>query len=174
MYSTAPADWAKIISNRLQCLLPFGWKKTNGKFWLSLLLLNYKIWKPLKVCSTNENTVYLDIVVDTLAPYQLIICLDYLLRASIDLMKENGFKLAKERSGRYPTKYDTETDCAEDIALQADKPTQTKTLLHSPERAAAGIGLHFNVDKTNYRCLNQSGHTSALKEGPLKLVDKFT
>ena len=37
---------------------------------------------------------------DTLAPYLFIICLDYVLRTSIDKMKENGFKLTKERSIR--------------------------------------------------------------------------
>ena len=39
---------------------------------------------------------------DTLAPYLFIISLVYILRMSIDLMKENGFKLVKERSRRYP------------------------------------------------------------------------
>ena len=38
----------------------------------------------------------------TLAPYLFIICLDYVLRTSIDIMKDNGFKLAKERSRIYP------------------------------------------------------------------------
>ena len=33
---------------------------------------------------------------DTLAPYLFIICLDYALRMSIDKMKDNGFKMAKE------------------------------------------------------------------------------
>ena len=39
---------------------------------------------------------------DTLAPYLFIICLDYVLWTSIDKMKENGFKLTKERSRKYP------------------------------------------------------------------------
>ena len=33
--------------------------------------------------------------------YVFIVCLDYVLRTSIDKMKENGFKLTKERSRRY-------------------------------------------------------------------------
>ena len=53
------------------------------------------------------DTDYFDIVADvlqgdTLVPYLFIIYLDYVLRTSIDRMKENGFKLAKERSGKYP------------------------------------------------------------------------
>ena len=39
---------------------------------------------------------------DTLAPYLFIICLDYVLRMSIDLMKENGFKLAMEKKQKIP------------------------------------------------------------------------
>ena len=55
------------------------------------------------------DTNYFDIVAgvlkgETLALYLFIICQDYVLRTSIDLMKENGFKQAKERSRRYPHK----------------------------------------------------------------------
>ena len=42
----------------------------------------------------------------------------------------------------------TNTDYDKDIALLADKSAQTETLQHSLERAAAGIGLHVNADKT--------------------------
>ena len=45
------------------------------------------------------ETDYFDIVAgvlqgDTLAPYLFIIGQDYVLRMSIDIMKDNGFKLA--------------------------------------------------------------------------------
>ena len=40
---------------------------------------------------------------DILAPYLFIICLDYVLRTSIDIMKDNGLKQAKESSRRYPS-----------------------------------------------------------------------
>ena len=46
-------------------------------------------------------------------------------------MKENGFKLAKVRSRRYPAQTITDTDYSNDIALLANTPTQAKTLLHS-------------------------------------------
>ena len=56
----------------------------------------------------------------------------------------------------------------------ANTPNQAKTLLHSLERAAAGIGLHVNAHKTEYMCYNQTGDIST-RDGPsLKLVDKFT
>ena len=53
-------------------------------------------------------------------------------------------------------------------------PNQAKTLLHSLERAAAGIGLHIKAHKTEYMCYNQTGDISTLDRTSLKLVDKFT
>ena len=63
-------------------------------------------------------------------------------------MKENGFKLAKERSTRYPTQTMTDTDYADDIPFLANTPAKAESLLLSLERAAGGIGLHVNADKT--------------------------
>ena len=98
----------------------------------------------------------------------------YVLITSIDLMKENGYKLVKERSRRYSAQTITDVDCSYDIALLANTLAQAESLLHSLERAAGGIGLLVNVDKTEYMRFNQRGDISTLKSGPLKLVDKFT
>ena len=97
-----------------------------------------------------------------------------MLRTSIDKIRENGFELKKKRSRRYPTKTITDADHADDIALLANTPNQAETLLHSLERAAAGIGLHVNAHKTEYMCYNQTGDISTLDGTSLKLVDKFT
>ena len=58
--------------------------------------------------------------------------------------------------------------------LLANTPNQAETLLHSLERAIAGIGLHVNALKTEYMCFNQVGDISTLDRTSLKLVDKFT
>ena len=58
--------------------------------------------------------------------------------------------------------------------LLANTPNQAETLLHSLERAVAGIGLHVNAHKTEYTCFNQAGDISTLYGTSLKLVDKFT
>ena len=108
---------------------------------------------------------------DTLAPYLFIICLDYVLRTSVDKIRENGFELTKKRSRRYPAKTITDAD---DIAILTNIPNQAETLLHSLERAAAGIGLHVNAHKTEYMCYNQTGDISTLDGTSLELVDKFT
>ena len=132
----------------------------------------------VKVRSPDWNTDYFDILAgvlqgDTLAPYHLIICLDYVLISSIDEIKENGFKLTKERSIRYPAKTITNADYADNISFW-QTPAQAETLLHSLERAAACIGLNINAHKMEYMWFNQTGEMSTLSGSPLNLVDKFT
>ena len=63
------------------------------------IIILYKNMK-VKVCSLDEDTDYFEIVADllqgdTLAPYLFIICLDYMLRISVDLIKENGLSCTK-------------------------------------------------------------------------------
>ena len=82
--------------------------------------------------------------------------------------------LTKKRSRRYPAKTITDADYADDTALLANTPNQAETLLHSLERATAGIGLHVNAHKTEFMCFNQKGDISTLDGTSLKLVDKFT
>ena len=89
-------------------------------------------------------------------------------------MKENGFKLAKERSRRYLAQTIMNADYADDIALLANTPAQAESLLYSLEQAAGDICLHLNTDKTEYMYFNQRGDNSTQNGGPLKLVDKFT
>ena len=91
-----------------------------------------------------------------------------------DKIRENSFEWKKKRSRRYPAKTITDADYADDIALLANVPNQAKTLLHSLERAATGIGPHVNAHKTEYMCYNQTGDISTLDGTSLKLVDKFT
>ena len=130
------------------------------------------IW--LSVCISKSLGI-LWVLSRGLAPYLFIIWHDYVLRTSIDKIKENGFKLTKKkRSRKYPAKTITDTDYADDIAFLAKGPAQAETLLYSLERAAGGIGLHVNPHKTEYMCFNQTGNISTLNGSTLKLVDKFT
>ena len=145
---------------------------------VTAIMMLYRNMK-VKVHSLDGDTDDFDILAgvlqgDTLAPYFFIICLDYKFRMSIYRMKENGFKLTKERSRRYPAQTITDTDYANDIALLANTPTQAEILLHSLEWAAASKDLHVNVHKTEYICFNQRGDISTLNSNSLKLVDKFT
>ena len=157
-----------------QILQAFGLPKETVAA-ITILCKNTKV----KVRSPDGDTEYFDIVAgvlqgDTIAPYLFIICLDYMLRTSIDKIRENGFELTKKRSRRYPAKTITDIDYADNITILVNTPNQAETLLHSLERAAAGIGLDVNAHKTEYLCFNQTGDISTLDGTSLKLVDKFT
>ena len=84
---------------------------------ITILYRNTKV----KVRSPNGDTEYFVIVAGvlqgvTLAPYIFIICLEYVLRTSIDKIRENSFELTKKRSTRYPAK------TIIDIAILANTP----------------------------------------------------
>ena len=157
-----------------QILLAYGLPKETVAA-ITILYRNTKV----NVRSPDRDTEYFDIVAgvlqrDTLAPYFFIICVDYVLRTSIDKIRENGFELTKKRSRRYPAKTITDADYADHIAILANTPNQAETLLHSLEQAAAGIGFHVNAHKTEYMCFNQTGDISTLEGTSMKLVDEFT
>ena len=99
---------------------------------ITILYRNTKV----KVRSPEGDTKYFDIVAgvlqgDTLAPYRFIICLDYVLRTSIDKIRENGFEMTKKRSRKYSAKTITDADFADDIAILANTPNQAEIQLHS-------------------------------------------
>ena len=157
-----------------QILLAYGLPKETVAA-ITILHRNTKV----KVRSPDGDTEYFDIIAglrqgDTLTPYHFILCLDYVLRKSIDKIRENGFEVTKKRSRWYPAKTITDANYADDIAILANTPNHAETLLHSLERAAAGIGLHVNSHKTEYMCFYQAGNISTLEGTSLKLVDKFT
>ena len=115
-----------------------------------VIIKNRRPHTKVKVRSPDGDTEYFDSVAgvlpgDTLAPYLFIICLDYVLRTSIDKIRVNGFELTKKISRRYSAKIITDADYADDIAILANTPDQAETLLHSLERAAAAIGLYVNA-----------------------------
>ena len=128
---------------------------------VAAIMILYRNTK-VKVHSPDGDTDYFDIVAgvlqgNTFAPYLFIICIDYVLRTSIDKIKENSFKLIKKRSRRYPAKTITDADY---IAILANASDKAETLQHSLERAATGIGLHVNAYKTEYMCFNQTNDIS--------------
>ena len=110
----------------------------------------------LKVRSPDGDTNFFNIVAgvlqgDTLASHLFIIYLDNVLRTSMDLMKENGFTLKKKKKKQtLPTNW----DYADDLALLVNTSTQAESSLLNLERAAGGIYLHVNADKTKYVCFN--------------------
>ena len=68
----------------------------------------------------------------------------------MDLMKENGFEMAMERSRRYPAQTITDADYTDDIVLLVNIPAKSESLLHNLELVSGCIDLHVNADKTEY------------------------
>ena len=102
-----------------QILLAYGLPKET----VAAIMILYRNTK-MKVRSPDGDTDYFNIAAgvlqgDVLAPYLFIICLDYVLRTSIDKIKENGFELTKKRRRRYPAETITDTDYTNKIALWA-------------------------------------------------------
>ena len=113
------------------------------------------LYKDTKAIFHSLHTHFLDIVAgvlqgNTLAPLLFIICLDYVLRISIVLMKENDFILKKARSRQYPAETIMDANYADDLALLTNTSAQAKTLLYSLKQDARGISLYKNTDKTRH------------------------
>ena len=87
-----------------QILLAYGIPKET----VAAIIILYRNTK-MKVRSPDGDTDYFDIVAgvlqgDTLAPYLFIICLEYVLKTSIDKIKVNGFELTKKKADGIPQK----------------------------------------------------------------------
>ena len=107
-----------------QILLVYGLPKET----VAAIMRLYRNIK-VKVYSSDGDIDYFDIEAgvlqgDTFASYLFII---YVLRTSIDIMKDNGFKLAKERNRRYPILTITDADYADNIVLLANTTAQAET-----------------------------------------------
>ena len=87
---------------------------------------------------------------DTLAPFLFIILVDYVLRMSVDTIKNKGFEVKPRKSSRHPAEYLTDTDFADDIALISESLVNAQSLLQSLEQASNCVGLYLNESKTEY------------------------
>ena len=105
------------------------------------------------VCSLDGDINFFNIITgvllaDTLIPYFIIICPDYIVWMLIDLIIEYDLTLKNTRSRRYPTETVTDINYTYNLVLLVNAPTQAETLLHSLEQAAGGIDLHMNGNKS--------------------------
>ena len=153
-----------------QILLAYGIPKET----VDTIMMLYKNTRA-KVRSPDGDTDFFDILAgvlqgDTLAPFLFVVCLDYVLRTSVDKISNFGLTLTKARGCRYPATTITDADYADDLALISD----TKALLHILERAAGDVGLYVNAGKTEFMCFNQEGSMKTVAGKPLKLDDIFT
>ena len=139
---------------------------------VSAIMMLYRITKS-KVRSPDGDTDFFNILAevlqgDTLAPYIFVICLDYVLRTSVDPNNELGLTLEKARSRRYPNRKITDADYADDFA---DSVADAASMLQ--EEAAQTIGLYINAGKTEYMCFNTAGTIKSLGGEKVEKKDEF-
>ena len=122
-----------------QILLPYGIPKET----IAAIMILYRNTK-VKVHSPDGDTDYFNIIAgvlqgETIDPYLFILCLDYVLRTSIDRIKENSFELTKKRSRKYLTKTITHADYTNDIAILAKHRC---IVWNEPPEALASMSMH--------------------------------
>ena len=88
---------------------------------VTAIMILYRNTKSL-VRSPEGDTEFFDILAgvlqgNTLAPFLFAICLDYVLRISVDKCNDYDLTLELARSRRFPTKEITDADYANDLAL---------------------------------------------------------
>ena len=99
-----------------------------------------------------------------------MICPVFVLRSSIDLIKENSLihrKKKKARSRRYLTESKRDTDSSDNVALLTNTFALPEYLFHSLEQAAGDINVFRNTNETDFTCIKQ-GTISILRCRPLK------
>ena len=133
-----------------QILLAYGLPKET----VAAIMILYRNTK-VKVHSPNGDTEYFDIVAgvlqgDTLAPYLFIICLDYVLRTSIDKIRENGFELTKKRSKRYPPQKQSQTPTTlmnwRYWRIHLIKQIHYCIVWNEPQQALASMSMHTKLN----------------------------
>ena len=92
---------------------------------------------------------------DTQAPFLFIICLDFVLKKTLDRNNDIGFTLIERRIKRYPAIEITDVDYADDLSIVIDKTYEAIILLHKIEKAAKEIGLSINTGKTKFISINR-------------------
>ena len=105
---------------------------------------------------------------NTLAPFLLIIPLDYAMRSAIEGYEDLGLTLSERRSRRSAAVMITDTDFADDIALISNNLDKVQSLLEGVETGATEVALHMNTGKTEYMAYNLRHRATLLPYSQLK------
>ena len=114
-------DFSKIFDSILggkieQMFLAYGLPKEN----VTAIMMNFRNTKAKVRWKHGLLRILQE---DAFKQYLFINCQDYVLRTSIDLIKENSFSLKRDKKQKYPAEAITDTDDADDRALLANTPT---------------------------------------------------
>ena len=113
-----------------------------------------------KFVSPDGDTQYFNICAgvmrgDTLAPFLLVIVLDYAVRKFATGRKEDlGFTLVKRRSKRQPALCLCDLDFADDLVLLSNEIDQAKKLVQAIEKESGRVSLKLDTKKTKAMFFN--------------------
>ena len=94
--------------------------------------------------------------------------------AIADKGEELGLTLEKRRSRRYPAKYQTDADFADDIALLSNDIQSAQELLTRVEISAKEVGLTINASKTETMSYNvDRTPLETISGDSIKIVNNF-
>ena len=93
----------------------------------------------------------------------MIICLDYVLRTSVDLMKENDVtQKRKQEDDNLESIMDAEY--GNNAALLTNTPGKLESLLQSLQQTASVTSLYVNLAKTEFMCFEKYGAIFTLND----------
>ena len=117
---------------------------------ITFLYKNTKV----KIRSPDGDTEYFDIVArvlkgDSIAPYLFIICLDYVLRTSIDKIRENASSWQRKKAeGTLQKQLPTPTTpmTSRSWRIHPTKPKHYCIVWNEPPQALASISMHTKLN----------------------------
>ena len=112
---------------------------------------------------------------DVISPLLFNIMIDWILRSSVDDIKEEGVKVIPRKSSRYPASYVTDREFADDLAATSTTPQGLQKLITAISTTSAAANLKMNVTKTKvmYDDLYCPNHVFTLDGNPLDRVEEY-
>ena len=134
---------------------------------LAIISMHYKTRKHM-IHLPDGDTDFFDVVTgkDTLASCMFVIYFNYVLRTSINLIKDKDFTFKKFKSKLRPAGAMKDTNQADVVFT----PAQAEYVLHSLEQATRVIGLYVNGNNTDLTYFKQDLAIFSLNHKPLKIV----
>ena len=158
--STAAVDWVNIYTGKCIYIYIYIYVVLNIKMVLKMDSASFtKFYRSL-----DFTPVKLTVKIRFVESVFISVIISNTARVTLSLI----LCMIKSKHNKLYIYIITDAEYADDIALRANAPTETETLLHSLERAAVNIGLNANAHKTEYMCFNQRGDNATLNGSLLK------
>jgi len=112
---------------------------------------------------------------DVISPLLFNIMIDWILRSSVDNIKEEGVKVIPRKSSRYPASYVTDRGFADDLAATSTTAQGLQKLITAISTTSLAANLKMNVKKTKvmYDDSYSPDHVFTLDGNSLEAVEEY-